>query len=989
MKRTNRTIGDIPLLFFMLFVGCIYGQQGDYNNIVPASPTAQTFQRYGEIPVDYSTGVPNINIPIYTLEGSKLSIPISISYHASGIKVNDIASEVGLGWALNAGGIISRTINGTRDEKGATTKTYGTAAIMRAALEDVAYDWNSSTGEMEGINDFEYFFDNNFVNEDPMSDRYFYRLPNGSSGVFMYKDAGFTDVVMMPLRPYKVSRQVSGSGGTQKIDWFEILDDNGIKYRFEPYGSSIRSEWVLKQLTSADGKDVITYTYGTPVNYSFTMESNTFNGRVENWNDPNCQHPSPSAYVQFSPVPSQDFGTPLITSIQSSKAKVVFTYASRSDFSQLKRLDKITISPINEPSNIIKRFDFEEKYFGTTAENKRLGLDKVVVTNNAYTSDPQNQEYSFVYESQVLPGYPTKMSSPTFSEDYWGYYSGITSGNLIPKDFITYSADKSLGGNRNPGSDYYAKACMLKEIKYPTGGRTVFEFERNQSSNNVYLYTDYGSNDGPVGGFRVKSITNYTDATTVANVKTYQYANPVARQIRAEYFMYDQFYVQNFTCQGLTASKLFSRKLISSNPLLPLEVAPGLPIMYKTVTEYNGTLSNHAGKTVYTYDNPYSPNDYESNPDHPIEYEYPVLYQAFHYDKGNYVPEMLSKSTYAYNGSTYSILTKEEYDYTKLYTSSFNTGIKLTKLNNYPPDYFYFSCFAAGYSNSSPLCASAIAAIANEYLSRVIMIDTKAYQEASLLTNSKSYVYDPSDSSKYMLTSTDYTYNSSNVAVSEQTTTNSKGETLKTTFKYPHDYPSTQPYQTMIGSSKNILSPIIEQSTYKGTTFLSKSKTTYKDWTSGVIAPEYIQQQKGSGPLENKVKLEYDSYTGDLLSYEQVDGTEVVYLWGYYNREYPVAKVENSNLSSVLATLTSTELTNIRNGSYDQSTMISKLDKIRTGLPNALVTTYTYDPLVGVTSMTDPKGYTVYYEYDAFNRLRFVRDSNGYIVNQNEYHYKE
>jgi YD repeat-containing protein len=44
--------------------------------------------------------------------------------------------------------------------------------------------------------------------------------------------------------------------------------------------------------------------------------------------------------------------------------------------------------------------------------------------------------------------------------------------------------------------------------------------------------------------------------------------------------------------------------------------------------------------------------------------------------------------------------------------------------------------------------------------------------------------------------------------------------------------------------------------------------------------------------------------------------------------------------------------------------------------------------LIGVTSSTDPRGQTVYYEYDAFNRLEKVKDQDGRILTKNEYHYK-
>ncbi len=53
------------------------------------------------------------------------------------------------------------------------------------------------------------------------------------------------------------------------------------------------------------------------------------------------------------------------------------------------------------------------------------------------------------------------------------------------------------------------------------------------------------------------------------------------------------------------------------------------------------------------------------------------------------------------------------------------------------------------------------------------------------------------------------------------------------------------------------------------------------------------------------------------------------------------------------------------------------------------VSTYTYDPLISVTSTTDAKGYPVYYEYDGFNRFKRGIDANGYALSENEYNYKQ
>ena len=72
----------------------------------------------------------------------------------------------------------------------------------------------------------------------------------------------------------------------------------------------------------------------------------------------------------------------------------------------------------------------------------------------------------------------------------------------------------------------------------------------------------------------------------------------------------------------------------------------------------------------------------------------------------------------------------------------------------------------------------------------------------------------------------------------------------------------------------------------------------------------------------------------------------------------------------------------------DPAADMTTINNLRTQLPNALVTTYTYKPLVGVASMTDPRGVTTTYDYDTFNRLKMVKDNNSKPVEGYEYHYK-
>ena len=90
------------------------------KEVIHPSPQSAAYARYGEYPVDYSTGVPKVEIPLYTIDTGDYQLPLTLSYHASGIKVTDVSTPVGLGWVLNAGGVISRTCRAVAEAIGLT-----------------------------------------------------------------------------------------------------------------------------------------------------------------------------------------------------------------------------------------------------------------------------------------------------------------------------------------------------------------------------------------------------------------------------------------------------------------------------------------------------------------------------------------------------------------------------------------------------------------------------------------------------------------------------------------------------------------------------------------------------------------------------------------------------------------------------------------------------------------------------------------------------
>ena len=163
-----------------------------------------------------------------------------------------------------------------------------------------------------------------------------------------------------------------------------------------------------------------------------------------------------------------------------------------------------------------------------------------------------------------------------------------------------------------------------------------------------------------------------------------------------------------------------------------------------------------------------------------------------------------------------------------------------------------------------------------------------------------------------------------------------------------------------------------------------------------------IKTSKGSNPFETRILYhDYDAY-GNPLEVSKADGTHIVYIWGY-NQTQPIAKIENATYAQVSSRVAN--LQTLSNADDDRTVdilnsngTITKVGKegdlrealrnLRINFKNSLVTTYTYDPLIGVTSVTDPRGNTVYYDYDPFNRLKHVKDKDGNILSKNEYNYK-
>src|SRR5690606_37995650 len=68
--------------------------------------------------------------------------------------------------------------------------------------------------------------------------------------------------------------------------------------------------------------------------------------------------------------------------------------------------------------------------------------------------------------------------------------------------------------------------------------------------------------------------------------------------------------------------------------------------------------------------------------------------------------------------------------------------------------------------------------------------------------------------------------------------------------------------------------------------------------------------------------------------------------------------------------------------------LLNDFTQLRSLLPKSQVVSYTYKPLVGITTKINPNGLYTTYTYDEYNNLLNVKDHLGNTINEIENKYK-
>jgi len=183
--------------------------------------------------------------------------------------------------------------------------------------------------------------------------------------------------------------------------------------------------------------------------------------------------------------------------------------------------------------------------------------------------------------------------------------------------------------------------------------------------------------------------------------------------------------------------------------------------------------------------------------------------------------------------------------------------------------------------------------------------------------------------------------------------------------------------------SQNRISELVKFEQYEGAQKLLTQTTNYFNFGNNLYLPQSLSTSKGNESPKTNGIIDRRDAKGNITQMHTIDNVYTTLLYGY-NKSLPIAKIENATFSQVASALGIATST-LEN--YTEAHLTS-INNLRTLLPNARVTTLTHLPMVGVHTVTDPRGRTIYYSYDTHHRLLYVKDHEGKVLSKNEYHYK-
>ena len=441
----------------------------------------------GGVPVNLFTGTASPNIPIYELPSRSLSVPVSLVYTAgNGVQVTSVASEVGTGWELAAGGSVTCEVKGRPDELDQENNPKAWLDAFYSRLSWQANGWYMEQAQRKVCEGRDTERDIYHLSAPGLQADFVINGPYGGGVMPQFEVKVLNDPTLSVVPRY---RPYNG-GYYYDIYSFTVTNAQGTVYFFDQRQQTrVETETRLTRTGVTSSKDDYTYysqwhltsitnTQADQVNFGYEMVSSASAASYKSFAHVTLAYQFCDAWEQFcdpfTPSANSYFDnryettttvTQLypyrISNIYSEVGTIRFTrsQSSRRDAPGEKTLDKITVS--DREGHLISGHSFTYGYFGpsgtTSSSDVRLRLDKVTHQTGGCRATSTRLQY---WESGTV-------SRTTAERDYWGYFNSNPSGELLP-----FVESRYASGNRSAGPLSRSKNCLLTQIQQSTGAYT-------------------------------------------------------------------------------------------------------------------------------------------------------------------------------------------------------------------------------------------------------------------------------------------------------------------------------------------------------------------------------------------------------------------------------------------------------------------------------------------------------------------------------------
>lgn len=941
------------------FVGIMAQEYPDYSHgtafygglFSPESPEAMSMIQYGTTEMSLYTGRISPEIPLYEYKDADFDIPISLNYSCSGLKPGQSSGNFGYGWNLGVVGVITREIRGIADE--AMSREYSSKHEGDSFIEDFIHVMSSETdyyslprlyqtammmrevnvdgyavmyeGETD-VDEFDYAYTGEFGNEFMLCREVEgnpFRYVEVEPDLYHYSFMGYNgSFILQPDHQVVITDSNTPSGElTIEYDW----------HRNQPLNS-------IFVITVGDGTR---FTFGCreeTLSYELAGETNDDNHTISSWKLTRIEKQTGrTAIFQYAESSGDQFTSymPFITidhlmvhALSDGEGNYVHTWERANptevrhiltNLTENKHLSKIIIS-----DRATINFEYAAPMPATS--EKLLSLNVVNSANDTVKhcsfsyERPSSSSQTILLSGIGISGvgsysldYYDKTLIPqnnTVGIDWMGYYSGSTS-------WYSYSSlnmnnlSQSAQTLRNALSSYNeskTKIGMLKSITYPTGGRSEYTFGINRYSYTLSTNNHSTGQSGAVtGGLRIEKIEDFDSDGTCMRSRSYSYVMEDGYPSGVLLDIPRVHYHYKLETNDIE----LDREVVTTSG--GLGFGKRSPIEYLRVVE---TIEGEGGRAAVN--------------------EYRFVSSV----DGPFVETYITPSN--------SVQTNDgwEISFTDLGSDSNEgerrgeslTGGRLYSEKNYE-----------GYISSANLRRS----IENTYSTYRYAREGSSFVTCPAVLRSRYETRRISTLSSFESSATEKKYNSSGAEILSLTKNKQLNNNGRVNRFSSTDSRNRQLYETMTYHPARPAF-LTERKQFIGGVLQSAEKYDYDTLhVSGdrfVLLPTLVSRGRISGgtmvSYYPKYYIDrYDQY-GNPVQFRDAMGNITSFLWGY-NGQYLTAKVEGATYDSIV------------------NSSISAL-RSTSGL---LVSSWTWKPLVGMTSFTDPSGRTQSFGYDTSGRL--------------------